>query len=69
MNRAIRCLYRWTLHRIAHLIGMTLGRVYFWTDDDGVRMVGHRCSTCGTISHAGPMRPEAEEHEETQWLH
>ena len=44
------------LHALAHLFGLALGRVYFWTDDDGTPMVGHRCSTCGTISHAGPMR-------------
>jgi hypothetical protein len=43
------------LHRLAHLFRMNLGRVYFFTDDRGVRMVGHRCGACGAIAHPGPV--------------
>ena len=46
---------RTILHRLAHLFGMNLGRVYFFTDDRGVQMVGHRCGTCGAIAHPGPV--------------
>jgi hypothetical protein len=50
------------LHRLAHLLGLNHGRVYGWwegtcmdiAEGRGVSMIGHRCSTCGDISHTGP---------------
>jgi hypothetical protein len=36
-------------HRLAHLIGWNTGRVETWYDN-GVLMVGFRCTTCGRLS-------------------
>lgn len=41
------------LHRLAHWLEWTSGRVETWTDSQGVAWVGFRCSTCGRLSSVG----------------
>jgi len=38
-------------HKIAHWLGLNLGRVVTWFDGDSL-MVGFQCSTCGLVSLA-----------------
>jgi hypothetical protein len=42
------------LHRLAHYLGLTTGRVETWRRRDGTLMVGFRCDGCGKLTGVHP---------------